>query len=196
MVFHYLLFKATLDPGWPAGEGAGRAIHLQTARVHDDDNNNNNNNLLKSAPNFIKLNRKWKFFLPNWWWARQPLSSARSTLLYPLLLNAKQGSSNFRLLTSFWYDAAGVRTHDLPVVRRKLSWLSPYRKHMGSVWRARSFGPWHEHTEQTKSRLVWHCRIKLDHLVHSVQYFVRLTNALQLSAPAKLRSGGGWVDRN
>ena len=53
---------------------------------------NNNNN---------KLNRKWKFFLPNWSWARQPLSSARSTLLYPLLLNAKQGSSNSRLLTSF-----------------------------------------------------------------------------------------------
>ena len=33
--------------------------------------------------------------------ARQPLSSARSTLLYPLLLNAKQGSNNSHLLTSF-----------------------------------------------------------------------------------------------
>ena len=37
----------------------------------------------------------WKFFLPNWSWARQPLSSARSTLLYPFqMLSAKQGSSN------------------------------------------------------------------------------------------------------
>ena len=61
--------------------------------------NNNNNNLLKTTPNVIKLNQKWKLFLPNWSWARQPLSSARSTLLYPLFLNAKQGSWTSRLLT-------------------------------------------------------------------------------------------------
>ena len=38
---------------------------------------------------------------------RQPLSSARLTLLYPLLLNAKQGSSNSRLLTSFGMTRPG-----------------------------------------------------------------------------------------
>ena len=34
---------------------------------HNDEekDNNNSNNLLKSTPNFIKLNRNWKFFLPN-----------------------------------------------------------------------------------------------------------------------------------
>ena len=51
----------------------------------------------------------WKFFLPNWSWARQPLSSARSTLLYPFqMLSAKQGSSNFHLLTSFGMTRPGI----------------------------------------------------------------------------------------
>ena len=50
-----------------------------------------------------------KFFLPNWSWARQPLSSARSTLLYPFqMLNAKQGSSNSHLLTSFGMTRPGI----------------------------------------------------------------------------------------
>ena len=50
----------------------------------------------------------WKFFLPNWSWARQPLSSARSTLLYPFqMLSAKQGSSNSHLLTSFGMTRPG-----------------------------------------------------------------------------------------
>ena len=31
----------------------------------------------------------------------------------------------------FWYDAAGVRTHDHPVVRRTLYWLS---QHTGAMW--------------------------------------------------------------
>ena len=52
---------------------------------------------------------KWKIFLPNWSWARQPLSSARSTLLYPFqMLNAKQGSSNSHLLTSFGMTRQGI----------------------------------------------------------------------------------------
>ena len=51
----------------------------------------------------------WKFFLPNWSWARQPLSSARSTLLYPFqMLSAKQGSSNSHLLTSFGMTRPGI----------------------------------------------------------------------------------------
>ena len=50
-----------------------------------------------------------KIFLPNWSWARQPLSSARSTLLYPFqMLNAKQGSSNSHLLTSFGMTRPGI----------------------------------------------------------------------------------------
>ena len=73
--------------------------------IESQTNDNNNNNLLVHS-NFIKL--KWKFFLPNWSWARQPLSSARSTLLYPLLLNAKQGSSNSHLLTSFGRTRPGI----------------------------------------------------------------------------------------
>ena len=82
-------------PVWTHLHTANQRLHTRTRSalpksackvcVHD---NNNNTNLLKSTPNLIKLNQKWKFFLPNWWWARQPLSSARSTLLYPLLLNA------------------------------------------------------------------------------------------------------------
>ena len=51
----------------------------------------------------------WKFFLPNWSWVRQPLSSARSTLLYPFqMLSAKQGSSNSHLLTSFGMTRPGI----------------------------------------------------------------------------------------
>ena len=66
-----------------------------------DNNNNNNNN------DFIV--RNGKSFLPNWSWARQPLSSARSTLLYPFqMLNAKQGSSNSHLLTSFGMTRPGI----------------------------------------------------------------------------------------
>ena len=39
----------------------------------------------------------------------QPLSSARSTLLYPFqMLNAKQGSSNSHLLTSFGMTRPGI----------------------------------------------------------------------------------------
>ena len=54
-----------------------------------------------------------KFFLPNWSWARQPLSSARSTLLYPFqMLNAKQGSSNSHLLTSFGMTRPGIEPID------------------------------------------------------------------------------------
>ena len=50
-----------------------------------------------------------KIFLPNWSWARQPLSSARSTLLYPFqMLNAKQGNSNSHLLTSFGMTRPGI----------------------------------------------------------------------------------------
>ena len=50
-----------------------------------------------------------EIFLPNWSWARQPLSSARSTLLYPFqMLNAKQGSSNSHLLTSFGMTRPGL----------------------------------------------------------------------------------------
>ena len=50
-----------------------------------------------------------KFFFPNWSCARQPLSSARSTLLYPFqMLNAKQGSSNSHLLTSFGMTRPGI----------------------------------------------------------------------------------------
>ena len=33
------------------------------------------------------------------------------------LLNGKQGSSNSESINVFWYDAAGVRTHDLPIMR-------------------------------------------------------------------------------
>ena len=41
--------------------------------------------------------------------ARQPLSSARSTLLYPFqMLSAKQGSSNSHLLTSFGMTRPGI----------------------------------------------------------------------------------------
>ena len=87
--------------------------------------NNNNNNLLKSTRYFIKLNRKWKLFLPNWSWARQPLSSARSTLLYPLLLNAKQGSSNSCLLTSFGMTRPGFERKGGDVSQRPKSNLSP-----------------------------------------------------------------------
>ena len=51
----------------------------------------------------------WKFFLPNWSWARQPLSSARWTLLYPFqMLSAKQDSSNSHLLTSFGMTRPGI----------------------------------------------------------------------------------------
>ena len=72
-------------------------------------NNNNNNDLLSEMEN-----PKWKIFfgnsfLPNWSWARQPLSSARSTLLYPFqMLSAKQGSSNSHLLTSFGMTRPGI----------------------------------------------------------------------------------------
>ena len=69
----------------------------------------------------------WKFFLPNLSWARQPLSSARSTLLYPFqMLSAKQGSSNSHLLTSFGMTRPGIETHDLPIMRRTLYWLSQH----------------------------------------------------------------------
>ena len=52
---------------------------------------------------------EWKFVLPNWSWARQPLCSARSTLLYPFqMLNAKQGSSNSHPLTSFGMTRPGI----------------------------------------------------------------------------------------
>ena len=76
----------------------------------------------RSTPTCIKLNRKWEFFLPNWSWAQQPLSSW-STLLYPLLPNKVAATPAFNI---FWYDAAGVRTDDLPVVRRTLYWLSQH----------------------------------------------------------------------
>ena len=65
-------------------------------------NNNNNNNNKNNNNNNAFIVRNRKSFLPNWSWARQPLCSARSTLLYPLqLLNGKLGSSNSHLLTSF-----------------------------------------------------------------------------------------------
>ena len=57
----------------------------------------------------ILLSEMENSFLPNWSWARQPLSSARSTLLYPFqMLNAKQGSSNSHLLTSFGMTRPGI----------------------------------------------------------------------------------------
>ena len=49
-----------------------------------------------------------------------PAVTEQRQMLYPLLLNAKQGSSNSHLFNVFWYDAAWVRTHDLLVVRRML----------------------------------------------------------------------------
>ena len=77
-------------------------------KIHNN-NNNNNNDLLSENGKSEMENLFWKFFLPNWSWARQPLSSARSTLLYPFqMLSAKQGSSNSHLLTSFGMTRPGI----------------------------------------------------------------------------------------
>ena len=61
----------------------------------------NNNDLLKYTPNFIKLKRKWKFFLivSSAVSEQRQINVALSSMLYPLLLNAKQGSSNSRRLS-------------------------------------------------------------------------------------------------
>ena len=89
------------------------SVDSTTQQIYKCYNNNNNNNLLKSTRNFIKLNR-------------QPLSSTRSTLLYPLLLNATTRWQQLLSFNVFWCDAAGVRTHDLLVVKRTLYWLSQH----------------------------------------------------------------------
>ena len=58
---------------------------------------------IRNGKSFLEI------LLPNWSWARQPLSSARSTLLYPFqMLSAKQGSSNSHLLTSFGMTRPGI----------------------------------------------------------------------------------------
>ena len=77
----------------------------------------------------------WKFFLPNWSWARQPLSSARSTLLYPFqMLSAKQGSSNSHLLTSFGMTRPGIEpTTSRLWGGRSTDWANTHRAYQNSI---------------------------------------------------------------
>ena len=87
---------------------------------------------IRNGKSFLEI-----LFAQYWSWARQPLSSARSTLLYPFqMLNAKQSSSNSHLLTSFGMMRPGIEpttsrlwggrstdwanTHRL---REKLNWM-------------------------------------------------------------------------